>query len=99
MIWRVRWVVWALLFIGSFAGLETWALMTGGTTLSRFVWDLSAAFPPFGYFMGFATGFLVCHFWWGGSVSFKGKDHEDLERGSRSSDSVGSDQRRSGLDD
>jgi hypothetical protein len=64
------WPVWLFTIVVSFAGLETFALTTGRQTLSRFVWELSAAWPPFPWIAGFITGFLVCHFWWGGSVSF-----------------------------
>lgn len=71
MRWTVTWTVWLLAIVISFAVIEGAALATGGTTLSRYVWNLSLAFPPFGWFAGFLTGFLTCHFWWGGAVSFK----------------------------
>lgn len=66
----LTWTIWLFLVVVSFAGLETWKVATGGTTLSRYIWNLSRAFPPFGWFAGFLTGFLVCHFWWGGAVTF-----------------------------
>ncbi len=65
------WTIWLVVIVASFAGFEGYALMHNTTTLSRYVWDLSAAWPPLGWFAGFGTGFLVCHFWWGGIVSFK----------------------------
>jgi len=64
------WPAWIVAIVLSFAGFETYALMTGRQTLSRFVWELSAAWAPFPWFAGFIVGFLVCHFWWGGAVSF-----------------------------
>lgn len=64
------WASWLLLLIGSFAGLEGYALYDHTTTLSRFVWDMTAAFPPLPFVAGFLAGFLCCHFWWGGIVPF-----------------------------
>jgi hypothetical protein len=66
----VIWTVWLILIILSFAGLEGYALMTNKTTLSRYVWTFSKAWPPFPWFVGFITGLLVTHFWWGGIVCF-----------------------------
>lgn len=68
----IYWIVYLVVFLGiGFVVGETIALATGGITLSRFVWMVSAAFPPFGFFMGFIAGFLACHFWWGGAVAFE----------------------------
>jgi hypothetical protein len=64
------WPSWLVLIAISFAGLESYALATGKPTLSRFIWTLSAAWAPFPWFAGFLAGFLVCHFWWGGAVTF-----------------------------
>lgn len=71
-----KWAIWLILIVGSFACMEGWALYHDTPTLSRWVWNVSAAFPPFGWLAGLITGFLACHFWWGGIVSFKavGKD-------------------------
>lgn len=64
------WAAW-LVFIGvSFAVAEGWALKTNRMTLSRWTWDISKAWPPFPFFVGLIVGFLACHFWWGGIVSF-----------------------------
>lgn len=52
----------------TFAVGETYALMHGKTTLSRYVWNLSKAFPPFPWIVGVLVGFLACHFWWGGAL-------------------------------
>lgn len=64
------WPAWIASIALSFVGFETYALTTGKATLSRFVWELTAAWPPLPFVVGFLMGFLVCHFWWGGSVSF-----------------------------
>lgn len=64
------WAFWLIAVVVSFAAFETLALIRGTPTLSRFVWTLSKAWPPFPYFAGFITGFLACHFWWGGIVFF-----------------------------
>lgn len=66
------WLGWLIFLIASFAVFEGFALKTGRTTLSRFVWNISAAWPPFGWVCGVIVGFLACHFWWGGFVSFPG---------------------------
>lgn len=70
MRWNILWTGWLLFIVSSFAAFEGYALISGGTTLSRYVWNLSAAWPPFPFVAGFLTGFLACHFWWGGVVSF-----------------------------
>lgn len=61
----------------SFGVLEGVSLSSGTPTLSQFVWWLSDAFPAFpflfGLFIGLLIGFLACHFWWGGKVSFDGQ--------------------------
>jgi hypothetical protein len=66
------WLSWLLLIALSFSALEGYALADHTTTLSRWVWDLTAAFPPLPFIAGFLSGFLCCHFWWGGIVPFKG---------------------------
>ena len=67
---NIVWPLWLLAIVVSFACFEGYALKTGRKTLSRWTWELSKAWPPFGWFAGFITGFLVCHFFWGGIVSF-----------------------------
>lgn len=64
------WTLWGLFFIVSFALLEGFALKTNRTTLSRYVWIASKAWPPLPFIVGFVVGFLACHFWWGGIVHF-----------------------------
>ena len=67
---RWVWAFWIFLIAASFAGLEGWALAHDQTTLSRFVWEASEAFPPLPFIAGLLAGFLCCHFWWGGITSF-----------------------------
>ena len=69
MMWY--WVAWMLAIAITFVVGESIAVATNGMTLSRFVWIVSDRFPAFGFFMGFLAGFLACHFWWGGIVSFE----------------------------
>jgi hypothetical protein len=64
------WTLWLLAIAVSFAIFEGWALKTGRPTLSRWTWDISKAWPPYPFFAGLIVGFLACHFWWGGIVSF-----------------------------
>ena len=52
-----------------FAIGETYALMHNKTTLSRWVWNVSKAFPAFPWIVGIVTGFVASHFWWGGAFS------------------------------
>lgn len=66
----VLWAVWLLAIVVSFAIFEGLALYRGTPTLSRWTWTLSKAWPPFPFFAGFLVGFLACHFFWGGIVSF-----------------------------
>ncbi len=63
------WTVWLILIGLTFAAGETYALMCGRQTLSRWVWTVSKAFPPFPWIVGVLVGFLACHFWWGGALS------------------------------
>ncbi len=67
--WRgsAKWVIWLTTMALSFAILEAWAIHEHTDTLSRFVWNLSQAFPPIIFIAGFLGGFLCCHFWWMGN--------------------------------
>jgi hypothetical protein len=47
---------------------EAFALRTGRTTFSRYVWNASRAWPPLPLVVGAALGFLAAHFWWGGAL-------------------------------
>lgn len=74
----VVWPLWAISIVAaiftSFGALETYALKTGRPTLSRFIWELTATQPWIVVLtvgiIGFILGFLSCHFWWGGIISF-----------------------------
>jgi hypothetical protein len=62
---NILWSVWLFGLIPlSFAAFEGYALLTNKTTLSRYIWNLSKAFPPFSLFVGVAIGWLSCHFFW-----------------------------------
>lgn len=44
--------------------LESYALRTGRTTLSRYVWKASKAWPPLPFIIGSVCGGAAVHFWW-----------------------------------
>jgi hypothetical protein len=58
------WVGWILFLAASFAAFEGSALTHGKTTLSRFTWNISRAWPPFPFVLGLIAGGLAVHFWW-----------------------------------
>ena len=64
----VTWAVWLFAIAASFTAFEVYALANNKTTLSRFVWNCSKAWPPFPWVVGLLTGFLAAHFWWGGGL-------------------------------
>ena len=66
----LKWSVWLFFLVVSFSAMEAWSLHENTSTLSRFVWTITADFPPLPFIAGFLAGFLCCHFWWGGIVSF-----------------------------
>jgi hypothetical protein len=60
-------VIWTLFIIGFvvlFAVIESWALATGGTTLTRFIWELSKDWPLLPFVLGAFTGGLAAHLFW-----------------------------------
>jgi hypothetical protein len=65
----IFWTVWLIGIGVTFAAAETYALLTGRQTLSRWVWTVSKDFPAFPWLVGMLVGFLGCHFWWGGALS------------------------------
>jgi hypothetical protein len=68
---NLYWTIWLFVLLPlSFGVGEAYALANRRTTLSRYIWNLSKAWPPFPFFAGFLAGFLACHFWWGGIVPF-----------------------------
>lgn len=64
------WTIWLTVIVISFGAFEAYALHNNRTTLSRYVWTVSKAWPPFPWLAGVITGFLAAHFWWGGIVCF-----------------------------
>ena len=63
----IKWAFWLFFLVMSFAVMEAWSLHDNTSTLSRFVWNVTAAFPPTPFIAGFLAGFLCCHFWWMGN--------------------------------
>ena len=62
------WIFFLIFIVLAFVFGEAYALANNRQTLSRFVWDLSKAWPPFSWVIGIFTGFVASHFWWGGSL-------------------------------
>lgn len=60
------WVGWVIVIAVSFGGFEAFAIKTKRPTLSRTVWNITAAWPPLGWVAGVLAGFLACHFFWPG---------------------------------
>jgi hypothetical protein len=58
------WLGWLFAFAVSFAAIEGWAIHRGQTTLSRFTWTISQAWPPLPFVLGLIAGGLAVHFWW-----------------------------------
>ena len=58
------WVIWFVTWMLGFAFLEGIALATHQLTLSRFVYNMSTAWPPLIWLMGVVAGGLAVHFWW-----------------------------------
>ena len=66
----IVWWLWLIVIGLSFAAFEWYAMAHNKTTLSRWTWTVSKAWPPFPWLVGVVVGFLACHFWWGGVVCF-----------------------------
>lgn len=69
MAWIVRHLkyIWPAVlgsWVFSFAFFETVALSHNGLSLSRFVWNVSEAWPPIIMIFGALVGGLTVHFWW-----------------------------------
>jgi len=58
------WTGWLLAILVSFGAIEGVAIAWGDTTLSRYVWELSLAWPPILVIYGMVVGGLAVHFWW-----------------------------------
>ncbi len=61
---NIIWTFWILFLIASFAAFESYALVHDKTTLSRFTWNASQAWPPLPFVAGLIAGGLAVHFWW-----------------------------------
>ena len=61
--WPV-WVGWLIFLAVSFGAFEAWAIVTNRWTLSRFTWEITKSWPPFGWLCGLIVGFLAAHFFW-----------------------------------
>lgn len=70
----LKWALWLVFIVASFALMESYSLHDNTSTLSRFVWNVSAGFPLFPWIAGVITGGLAVHFWWGGTVTFAPPD-------------------------
>lgn len=62
--WLLAYWPWWVAF-GWLVGYELWAVSTHHTTLSRFVWRASAAYPPLRWIAWAVIGVLLAHFWGG----------------------------------
>ena len=68
------WVIWfivaVVLVAGTFGVAEIYALRNNKSTLSRTIWEINKAWPPFGWVVGMGlgllVGFLAAHFFWPG---------------------------------
>ena len=60
----IVWSAWLIVLVLSFAAFEFYALYTNRTSLSRYVWNMTQAWPPFGWVAGVITGGLAMHFFW-----------------------------------
>lgn len=58
------WVFWVIAIAVSFGCFEAYALKTNKQTLSRTVWNATAAWPPLGVVFGILVGGLGIHFFW-----------------------------------
>lgn len=60
------WLAYLAQVAGTFGVLEARALNRKHDTLSAFVWRVTRGWPPFGWTIGIAVGFLGAHFFWPG---------------------------------
>lgn len=59
-IWAAFLIAWIVLF----AVIEALAFASGGTTLSRFIWEVSQSWPLLPVIYGAVLGGLAVHLWW-----------------------------------
>ena len=60
----IWWTVYLIVIVLGFAVLEGLALATGGTTLSRYVWEVNQDWPLFIPLGCMVFGVVICHFLW-----------------------------------
>ena len=58
------WTALNLLWLLGFVAGEGYAFRGGGLTLSMYVWQMSEAWGPFEFVLGFLAGALATHFYW-----------------------------------
>lgn len=58
------WTGWLLFVVGSFGLIEGLAIHYHTTTLSRFTWEITEAWPLLPAVYGIIFGGLAVHFWW-----------------------------------
>lgn len=58
------WSLWILAIIATFAFLEAYAFRHNTTTLSRYVYASSKAWPVLPFIIGLIVGAVAVHFWW-----------------------------------
>ena len=61
---RAVWAILLVTFVVLVIAFEAFALLTDRLTLSRFIFEISEAWPLFIFLCGFVTGGLAVHFWW-----------------------------------
>jgi hypothetical protein len=67
------WGIWIAVTIIAFGVGEAYALKHNVPTLSRTVWNITAAWPPFAVVYGLVLGGLAIHFFWPGQGCVIGK--------------------------
>ena len=60
---RIVWTIWLLAVVASFFIFEVWAVTSGGTTLSRYIWEASQAWPIIPIVFVIAIVAIIIHLW------------------------------------
>lgn len=60
----IYWTIVIILPLIAIAAGETYALRTGKTTFSRFLWRMSLAWMPIVFLVGMVVGGLAVHILW-----------------------------------
>jgi hypothetical protein len=58
---NLPWIAFLVLTATIFVVLEIWAIATGGTTLSQYIWDLSKVWPLLPFVLGALVGAVAVH--------------------------------------